>query len=148
MRFPIRGELRAVNGAVMALESGQQLAAVCVPEPRGPVVGGGQDALLIGGELRAVNGPFMALESGQQLSGVCVPEPCGFRNRFITDCAREMGQSRRCFACNQLFLCHEPIRLGGLFKQGSEFTVFGLKLIPGSYRFPFLRFGIGFSETR
>jgi hypothetical protein len=62
---PIGAELRAVNGAFMALKCSQQLAAVRVPEPRGFVGGGCDDALPIGAELRAVNGAFMALECGQ-----------------------------------------------------------------------------------
>src|SRR5260370_39522380 len=108
-------------------------------------------SLPFGAKGRAEKGALWAPEGGQRKRKPPVIEGGNSRfrsqrrDRFITDCAREMGQSRRCFACNQLFLCHEPIRLGGLFKQGSEFTVYGLKLIPGGYRFPFLRFGIGFS---
>jgi hypothetical protein len=46
------------------LEGGQQLAVLCVPEPRGFVVGGCDNALPIGAELGAVHGALMTLEGG------------------------------------------------------------------------------------
>ena len=64
--LPIRAELRVVNAVPVTLEDGEELAALCLPDPRGVVPRCGDDALPIGAEFRSVNGALMALEDGQQ----------------------------------------------------------------------------------
>ena len=64
-----------INPVGMALESGQELAAVSLPEPRGMVIRGGEHAAAVWAEHRAPNRAAMALESGQELAAVGLPEP-------------------------------------------------------------------------
>ena len=69
-------EDRTHNRAGMAMESGQELAAVGLPEPRGAVVRGGEHPAAVRTEDRAPNRATMALENGQKLAAVNLPEPC------------------------------------------------------------------------
>ena len=58
----------------MALKSGQKLAAVCLPEPRGPVIRGGEHASSVRAKNSACNLATVALECGQEFAGVGLPK--------------------------------------------------------------------------
>jgi hypothetical protein len=66
----VRAKDRARNPVGVALESGQKLAALSLPEPRGIVIRCGEHAPAVRAKHRARNLAGVALESGNELAGV------------------------------------------------------------------------------
>ena len=66
-----------LNRAGVALESGQELAALSLPEPRGFVIRCGEHPPAVRAKDRAINPAGVALESGQELAALSLPEPRG-----------------------------------------------------------------------
>jgi hypothetical protein len=71
-RPAVRAKDRAINVIGMALESGQELAALSLPEPR-LVLRGDKHPLAVRAKDRAIN--VVTFESGQELAALSLPEP-------------------------------------------------------------------------